>query len=255
VSGASRSPDSGVRRRACRSTRTASVVVDSRLDDFTADIVLTDGARREGRQEIQAEPAARGSSHDHSLDVDTQFDFSSPTEAVRPGAGGPDARDEASGRRARAGGTCTSPPPTTTSSPTRRSRQTRLRHDVSAALLRGTRGARQDSRDRTGRPGAPALESVPDRYLEGREFLCSRRASTSSRTPHAERLLERLDPHEIVVFGVATDVCDDATIRGLLLEGSRCASSRTRPEVWATSAWRSPTTSWREQGVDSPARR
>ena len=37
--------------------------------------------------------------------------------------------------------------------------------------------------------------------------------------PNTERLLDWLDPDEIVVFGVATDVCDDAAIRGFLARG------------------------------------
>ena len=37
--------------------------------------------------------------------------------------------------------------------------------------------------------------------------------------PNADRLLELLDPDEIVLFGVATDVCDDAAIRGLVARG------------------------------------
>ena len=41
--------------------------------------------------------------------------------------------------------------------------------------------------------------------------------------PNAEPLLELLDPDEIVVFGVATDVCDHAAIIGLLRRGRRVA--------------------------------
>jgi nicotinamidase-related amidase len=48
-----------------------------------------------------------------------------------------------------------------------------------------------------------------------------------------ERLLEWLDPDEVILFGVATDVCDDAAIRGL--DEGRVAAC---------------TAAWRERGVE-----
>jgi nicotinamidase/pyrazinamidase len=37
--------------------------------------------------------------------------------------------------------------------------------------------------------------------------------------PNTVPLLELLDPEEVVLFGVATDVCNDAAIRGLVARG------------------------------------
>jgi nicotinamidase/pyrazinamidase len=116
--------------------------------------------------------------------------------------------------------------------------------------LRGTRGARKIPETDQEDPVPLALEPVPDRYLEGREFLLLKKNFDVFTNPHTERLLERLDPDEIVVFGVATDVCDDATIRGFL--------SRTLKVRFVEDAARGlddgrvaiSTAFWREQGVE-----
>jgi nicotinamidase-related amidase len=66
-----------------------------------------------------------------------------------------------------------------------------------------------------------ALTDVPDRWLRGREFLLLKKHFDVFTNPNTERLLSLLDPEEVVVFGVATDVCDDAAVRGLLERGRR----------------------------------
>ena len=116
--------------------------------------------------------------------------------------------------------------------------------------LRGTRGARKIPATDQEDPVPLALEPVPDRYLEGREFLLLKKNFDVFTNPNTERLLERLDPDEIVVFGVATDVCDDAAIRGFLARGRKVrfvedAARGLDDERVATS-----TTFWREQGVE-----
>jgi len=116
--------------------------------------------------------------------------------------------------------------------------------------LRGTRGARKIPATDQEDPVPLALEPVPDRYLEGREFLLLKKNFDVFTNPNTERLLERLDPDEIVVFGVATDVCDDAAIRGFLARGRKVrfvedAACGLDDERVAIS-----TTFWREQGVE-----
>ena len=68
--------------------------------------------------------------------------------------------------------------------------------------------------------------------------------------PNAEPLLELLDPDEIVLFGVATDVCDDAAIRGLLARGRRVVfveeAARGLDEARTTACL----AAWREAGVE-----
>jgi nicotinamidase/pyrazinamidase len=85
--------------------------------------------------------------------------------------------------------------------------------------LRGTRGAEKIAETRQDDPVPLALTPVADRYLAGREFLLLKKSFDVFTNPHADRLLELFDPQEIVIFGVATDVCDDAAIRGLLARG------------------------------------
>jgi len=63
------------------------------------------------------------------------------------------------------------------------------------------------------------LTVVPAKWLRGREFLLLKKSFDVFTNPNTDRLLELLDPAEILLFGVATDVCDDAAIRGLLARG------------------------------------
>ncbi len=90
---------------------------------------------------------------------------------------------------------------------------------------------------------------MPDRFLRGREFLLLKKSFDVFTNPHADRLLELLDPDEVIVFGVATDVCDDAAIRGLLDRGRTVtfveAASRGLDEARTAAC----TASWRERGV------
>jgi nicotinamidase/pyrazinamidase len=87
--------------------------------------------------------------------------------------------------------------------------------------LRGTRGGRKLPETEQEDPAPLALERVPDRYLAGREFLLLKKSFDVFANPNTERLLELLDPDEVILFGVATDVCNDAAIRGLLRRGRR----------------------------------
>ena len=87
--------------------------------------------------------------------------------------------------------------------------------------LRGTRGARKIPETEQAEPVPLGLLPVEDEYLVGREFLLLKKHFDVFTNPHAERILELLDPEEILVFGVATDVCNDAAIRGLVQRGRR----------------------------------
>ncbi len=116
--------------------------------------------------------------------------------------------------------------------------------------LRGTRGARKIPETDQEDPVPLALEPVPDRYLEGREFLLLKKNFDVFTNPHTERLLERLDPDEIVVFGVATDVCDDAAIRGFLARGLKVRFVEDAARGLDDDRVAISTASWREQGVE-----
>jgi nicotinamidase/pyrazinamidase len=85
--------------------------------------------------------------------------------------------------------------------------------------LRGTRGAEKVPETRQVDPVPLALTDVPDRWLRGREFLLLKKHFDAFTNPNTDRLLSFLDPDEVIIFGVATDVCVDAAIRGLVDRG------------------------------------
>jgi nicotinamidase/pyrazinamidase len=89
--------------------------------------------------------------------------------------------------------------------------------------LRGTRGAAKVDATVQDDPVPLGLDEVPGLWLRGREFLLLKKHFDVFTNPNADRLLELLDPEEVVVFGVATDVCDDAAVRGLLERGRAVA--------------------------------
>jgi nicotinamidase/pyrazinamidase len=116
--------------------------------------------------------------------------------------------------------------------------------------LRGTRGARKIAETEQDDPVPITLEPFPERYLEGREFLLLKKSFDVFTNPNTERLLERLDPDEIVVFGVATDVCDDAAIRGFLERGRKVRFVEDAARGLDESRVETCTATWRAQGVE-----
>ena len=116
--------------------------------------------------------------------------------------------------------------------------------------LRGTRGARKIPETEQEDPVPLALELVPDFYLEGREFLLLKKSFDVFTNPNTERLLDWLDPDQVVVFGVATDVCDDAAIRGFLARGLKVRFVEDAARGLDDERVASCTAFWREQGVE-----
>src|SRR5215216_2342939 len=99
-----------------------------------------------------------------------------------------------------------------------------FRNTYPAHCLRGTKGARKisetDQEDPLPfgeLPIPPGL--IPDLVDGRRELLLLKKNFDVFTNPNTEGLLEALDPDEVILFGVATDVCDDAAIRGLTLRG------------------------------------
>jgi nicotinamidase/pyrazinamidase len=115
--------------------------------------------------------------------------------------------------------------------------------------LRGTRGAEKVRETRQQDPVPLALTVVPDRWLRGREYLLLKKSFDVFTNPNAEHLLERLSPDQVVLFGVATDVCNDAAIQGLLARGRSVTfveeASRGLDEARTAAC----TAAWRESGV------
>ncbi len=85
--------------------------------------------------------------------------------------------------------------------------------------LRGTPGAEKIHETRQLDPVPLGLTDVPGRWLRGTEFLLLKKNFDVFTNPNVDPLLALLDPEEIVLFGVATDVCNDAAIRGLVARG------------------------------------
>lgn len=92
--------------------------------------------------------------------------------------------------------------------------------------LRGTTGAekvpatkQEDPLPLSHVPFPPGLVS---QLVDGRrEILLLKKNFNVFTNPNTDPLVDALDPEEIVVFGVATDVCDIAAIRGFLQRGRR----------------------------------
>jgi len=116
--------------------------------------------------------------------------------------------------------------------------------------LRGTRGARKIAETEQTDPVPLALTPVPGRYVRGREFLLLKKSFDPFTNPNAEPLLARLDPEEVILFGVATDVCDDAAIRGLLERGRRVVFVEDAARGLDEGRVAACTAAWRERGVE-----
>ncbi|MGB2952894.1 MAG: isochorismatase family cysteine hydrolase [Gaiellaceae bacterium] len=121
--------------------------------------------------------------------------------------------------------------------------------------LRGTPGAQkvpetaqEDPLPLSEIPFPPGL--IPDLVSGRRELLLLKKNFNVFTNPNTDPLLEALDPDEVVVFGVATDVCDDAAIRGFLLRGRKvsfvedAARGLNEERVAASTAF------WRDSGVE-----
>jgi nicotinamidase/pyrazinamidase len=121
--------------------------------------------------------------------------------------------------------------------------------------LRGTRGAeriaeteQEDPLPLSLVPYPPGL--LPDIVAGRRELLLLKKNFNVFTNPNTEPLLDVLDPDEIVLFGVATDVCNDAAIRGFLQRGRKvrfvedAARGLDEERVAACKA------AWREGGVE-----
>jgi nicotinamidase/pyrazinamidase len=115
--------------------------------------------------------------------------------------------------------------------------------------LRGTRGAAKISETEQVDPVPLALTDVPARWLRGREFLLLKKSFDVFTNPNADRLLELLDPSEVILFGVATDVCNDAAVRGLVARGRSVTFVEEASRGLDEARTRACMASWRESGV------
>jgi len=120
--------------------------------------------------------------------------------------------------------------------------------------LLGTRGAEKIAETKQIDPLPLPLVPVPAgilcRLLEGRrEILVPKKHYDPFVNPNTETMLDALDPDEILLFGVATDICDDAAVRALLHRGRRIAFVEDAARGVDESRTAACVASWREQGV------
>ncbi|HLY94963.1 MAG TPA: isochorismatase family cysteine hydrolase [Gaiellaceae bacterium] len=121
--------------------------------------------------------------------------------------------------------------------------------------MRGTHGAEKILETRQRDPLALSLVPFPPGLVGPlvagrREILLLKKIFDVFTNPNTDPLLEALDPDEIIVFGVASDVCSDAAIRGFLARGRKVRfvedASRGLDEKRVAAC----TDAWRAQGVE-----
>jgi nicotinamidase/pyrazinamidase len=120
--------------------------------------------------------------------------------------------------------------------------------------LRGTPGAEKIPETKQEDPLPLSLYPIPPGLVPGlvegrRELLILKKNFNVFTNPNTEPLLEALDPDEIVLFGVATDVCDDAAILGLLKRGRKVTFVEEAARGLDEDRTAACTAVWREQGV------
>jgi nicotinamidase/pyrazinamidase len=121
--------------------------------------------------------------------------------------------------------------------------------------LRGTRGAEKIIETKQRDPLPLGLVPFPpgllSRLIDGRrEILLLKKNFDVFTNPNCDALLAALDPDEIVVFGVATDVCNDAAIRGFLQRGRQVRFVEDAARGLDERRVAECTASWRESGVE-----
>ncbi len=121
--------------------------------------------------------------------------------------------------------------------------------------LRGTRGAEKILETKQRDPLPLSLVPIPPGLVPGmvagrREILLLKKNFNVFTNPNTDAVVDALDPDEIVVFGVATDVCNDAAIRGFLRRGRRVRFVADAARGLDDERVASCTAFWREGGVD-----
>jgi nicotinamidase/pyrazinamidase len=118
--------------------------------------------------------------------------------------------------------------------------------------MRGTRGAARIPESEQADPLvlqpdalAPLAELAPGR----REFLLLKQSTDVFTNPNAELVLDILRPSEVIVFGVATDVCDHAAIVGMRHRGWSVAFVEDAASGLSDERVAACTAEWRALGV------
>ncbi len=130
-----------------------------------------------------------------------------------------------------------------------------LRNTYPPHCLRGTPGAEKIPETKQTDPQPLSLVPFPPGLVPGliegrREILLLKKNFDVFTNPNTEALLAVLDPEELVVFGVATDVCDDAAIVGFLRRGRRVLFVEDAARGLDDERVAACTANWRKQGVE-----
>jgi nicotinamidase/pyrazinamidase len=120
--------------------------------------------------------------------------------------------------------------------------------------LRGTPGAAKIPETAQHDPLPISLTPYPPglvpRLVEGRrELLVLKKTYSAFSNPNLEPTLAALDPSEVLVFGVATDVCNHAAIMGLLARGRSVAFVEDASRGLSEERVAAAVAQWREGGV------
>jgi nicotinamidase/pyrazinamidase len=99
-------------------------------------------------------------------------------------------------------------------------------------------------------PLVPMPAAILRRVLEGRrEFLIPKKQYDPFTNANTETLVATLDPDEILLFGVATEICDDAAVRALVARGRRVTFVEDAARGVDESRAAACIAAWRERGV------
>ena len=120
--------------------------------------------------------------------------------------------------------------------------------------LRGTRGAQKIPETEQQDPLPFGHVAYPPGLIrplvaQRREILLLKKSFDVFTSPNAEAVLEYLDPTEVVVFGVATDVCNHAAIIGLVRRGRRVAFVEDAARGLDDARTAACLAEWRDAGV------
>lgn len=120
--------------------------------------------------------------------------------------------------------------------------------------LHGTPGAARVPETAQRNPVVLPLEPLPPAAVEElvrdrREVLVPKKQFDVFTNPNASALVAALDPDEVIVFGVAIDVCDHAAIMGLLERGRRVAFVEDAARGISEDRVAACTATWRRRGV------
>jgi nicotinamidase/pyrazinamidase len=120
--------------------------------------------------------------------------------------------------------------------------------------LRGTPGAAKIAETSQRDPLPLSLTPYPPGLIPGlvegrRELLVLKKTYSAFSNPNLDPLLAALSPEEVIVFGVATDVCNHAAIVGLLDRGHAVAFVEDASRGLSEERVERSLAEWRGRGV------